>query len=97
MIFFSMQKYNGNMQNQTDSVLTVEQQKKISLTGVESVDAFSDTEIRLCVAGKKMLITGTGLKVLSFSKGSGAFAAIGEVSLIRYGANKGKFLQRLFK
>ena len=44
------------MQNQTNSVLTVEQQKKLSLTGVESVDAFSDTEIRLMVAGKKMRI-----------------------------------------
>ena len=85
------------MQNQTNSVLTVEQQKKLSLTGVESVDAFSETEIRLCVAGKKMLIKGAGLKVLSFSKGSGAFSAIGEVSFIRYGAAKGKFLQRLFK
>ena len=85
------------MQNETNSVLTVEQQKKISLTGVESVDAFSDTEIRLTVAGKKMRITGTGLKVLSFSKGSGAFSAIGVVSLIRYGGAKGKFFQRLFK
>ncbi len=85
------------MQNQTNSVLTVEQQKKLSLTGVESVDAFSDTEIRLTVAGKKMRIVGTGLKVLSFSKGNGAFSAIGEISLIRYGGAKGKFFQRLFK
>ena len=85
------------MQNQVNSILTVEQQKNISLTGVESVDAFSDSEIRLTVAGKKMRITGAGLKVLSFSKGSGAFSAIGEVSLIRYGGAKGKLLQRLFK
>lgn len=85
------------MQNETNSVLTVEQQKKISLTGVESVDGFSDTEIRLCVAGKKMRILGAGFKVQSFSRGSGAFSAIGEVSVIRYGGAKGKFFQRLFK
>ncbi len=85
------------MQNETNSVLTIEQQKKISLTGVESVDAFSDAEIRLTVAGKKMRITGSNLKVLTFSKGSGAFAAVGEVSLVRYGGVKGKFFQRLFK
>ncbi len=85
------------MQNDTNSVLTVEQQKKISLTGVESVDAFSDTEVRLTVAGKKMRITGSGLKVQAFSKGSGAFSAIGEVSVIRYGGAKGKFFQRLFR
>ena len=97
MIFRRFSQYNGTMQNQTNSVLTVEQQKKLSLTGVESVDAFSDTEIRLTVAGKKMRIVGTGLKVLSFSKGNGAFSAIGEISLIRYGGAKGKFFQRLFK
>ena len=97
MIFRRFSQYNGTMHNQTNSVLTVEQQKKLSLTGVESVDAFSDTEIRLTVAGKKMRIAGSGLKVLSFSKGSGAFSAIGEISLIRYGGAKGKFFQRLFK
>ena len=85
------------MQNETTSVLTTEQQKKITLTGVESVDAFSDTEIRLTVAGKKMRFTGAHFKVLSFSKGSGAFSASGEVSLVRYGGAKGKFFQRLFK
>ena len=79
------------------SVLTIEQQKKISLTGVESVDGFSETEIRLTVAGKRMRIVGSGLKVQAFSKGSGAFSAVGEVSLIRYGGAKGKFFQRLFK
>lgn len=82
---------------QNDSVLTIEQQKKISLTGVESVDGFSDTEIRLTIAGKKMRICGSSFKVQSFSKGSGAFSAIGEVCAIRYGGNKGKFFQRLFK
>lgn len=85
------------MQNENNSVLTVEQQKKISLTGVESVDAFSAEDIRLTVCGKKMRISGTHLKVLSFSKGSGAFSAIGEVNYIRYGGAKGKFFQRLFK
>ena len=85
------------MQNETNSVLTVEQQKKITLTGVESVDSFSDTEIRLTVAGKNMRIIGSGLKVLSFSQGSGAFSAMGLVSTIRYGISKGKFFQRLLK
>lgn len=85
------------MQNEVNSVLTVEGQKKISLTGVESVDAFSETEIRLTVAGRKMRITGSRFKVQAFSKGSGAFSASGEVTLVRYGGAKGKFFQRLFK
>lgn len=85
------------MQNEVNSVLTIEGQKKISLTGVESVDSFSDTEISLVVAGRKMRITGSNFKVQAFSKGSGAFSAIGEVAFVRYGGAKGKFFQRLFK
>ena len=53
-------KYGMQEQNKTNqSVLTIEQQKRISMTGVESVDSFSDTAIRLTVCGKKVLI-GTG-------------------------------------
>ncbi len=85
------------MQKESSSILTVEQQKKITLTGVESVDAFSPTEINLTVEGKKMKITGSALKVVAFSKTSGAFSAVGVVSTIRYGGAKGKFFQRLFR
>lgn len=79
------------------SVLTIEQQKKISLTGVGSVDGFSETEIRLTVNGKKLKIFGSHLKVLAFSQGSGNFAASGEITALKFGARKGKFFQRLFK
>lgn len=86
------------MQNETvQSVLTIEQQKKITFTGVESVDAFSDNAITLTVNGKKVQIAGSGLKVLAFSKGSGNFSASGEVSSVRFGGARGKALQRLFK
>lgn len=71
------------MDNQ--SVLTVEQRKKISLTNVQSVDAFSDEKIVLSVGGQKVVIEGSSLKVLAFSQGSGSFAASGEVRLIKYG------------
>ncbi len=91
-------KYGMQEQNKTNqSVLTIEQQKRISMTGVESVDSFSNTAIRLTVCGKKVLIGGTQLKILSFSKGSGAFAASGEIISIKYGGAKGKSLSKLFK
>lgn len=80
-----------------DSILTVENRKKISYTGVESVDAFSDTSIRLTVLGKSVRIDGTHLKILSFSQGSGAFTAIGEVSSVRFGGGAKSRLARLFK
>lgn len=78
-----------------ESTLTVEQQKKITMSGVASVDSFSENAILLTVNGKKVRIEGSKLKVLAFSEGSGNFAASGEVSLIKYGA-KGR-LSRLFQ
>ena len=71
------------MENQ--SILTVEQRKKISMTCVESVDSFSETRILLTVGGQKVTIDGDKLKILAFSQGSGNFAASGEVRALRYG------------
>ena len=86
------------MQNQTEqSILTLENQQKLTLTGVEGVDAFSDTAITLTVNKKKVVISGSGLKVLAFSQGSGNFSASGVVFNIKFGGIKGKGLQKLFK
>lgn len=81
------------MDNQ--SILTIEQRKKISMTAVESVDSFSDTRITLTVGGQKVTIDGLRLKILAFSQGSGAFSASGEVRGVHYGT-KGR-LGGLFK
>ncbi len=85
------------MQQQTEqSVITIEQRKKIRVTGVESVDSFSDSCVALTVEGRKLRIAGNQLKIVAFSKENGNFAAIGEISGIRYGA-KGKAVSRLFR
>ena len=56
------------MQTETrQSVLTLENQSKISMTGVERVDAFSERLIQLTVNGKKVRIEGSKLRVLAFS------------------------------
>lgn len=83
-------------EKQDAGILTIEQRKKISLTNVESVDAFSENRILLTVGGARVTIEGTHLKALSFSQGSGAFSASGDVSLVRYGSAKSKF-KNLFK
>lgn len=72
------------------SILTVEQRKKISMTGVESVDFFSEERIVLSVNGQRVTIEGSKLKVAAFSQGSGSFSANGEVRSVKYGAGKGK-------
>ena len=79
-----------------ESVLTIEQQRKITFSGVGSVDSFSDSAILLTVNGKRVKIEGSHLKVLSFSEGSGNFAASGEVTLVRFGS-AGKTFSKLFK
>ncbi len=83
------------MQEIKTSILTIEQQKRISMTGVSSVDAFSETEIVLTVNGTRVHITGAHLKVLAFSEGTGNFAASGEIVSVRYG-NKNS-LKKLFR
>ena len=85
------------MQEVRQSVLTIEMQSRISLTGVDSVDAFSESAITLTVNGKRVVITGAKLKVLAFSQGTGNFSASGEVTSVKYGGAKGRALQRLFK
>lgn len=78
----------------TQSVLTLEGQKKLTMTGVESVDAFSEQTIRLTVAGKKVTIGGNHLKVTSFSQEKGDFSASGEVDDVRFGkGGAGKFFK----
>lgn len=70
----------------TESVMTLEQGRRLTLTGVERVDSFSENAISLTVAGKRVQIAGTGLKILSFSQGNGNFAASGQVASVRFGA-----------
>lgn len=82
------------MQEQ-NSVFTLEGQKKLTMTNVESVDSFSDTVILLTVSGKKVTIAGEKLKILTFSQGNGSFAAVGEVHSVKFGA--AKKLSKLFK
>lgn len=69
-----------------NSILTVEMAGKITMTGVASVDSFSDTLLSVTVGGKKVKIEGARLKILSFSQGSGNFVASGEVHAVKYGA-----------
>lgn len=77
--------------------LDIEQQKSVTVTGIESVASFSESQIvlSLCGSNTKLYITGSGLKITGFSKTSGTFTATGSVNGVRYG---GKSLRsRLFK
>ena len=76
--------------------VTIEQKKNITVSGVQSVAAFSEVKIVLVLyGGEKMHVAGTNLKITSFSKNGGNFTAEGNVSGISYGG-KG-FAAKLFR
>ncbi len=76
--------------------LQLERKKLLTVSGVESVAAFSEVKIILVlVGGGRMSVVGSGLKITAFSKSSGSFTAEGSFTGISYG---GKGLAaRLFK
>lgn len=88
-----MQENNNN--NNKHSV-TLEQRKRLSVSSVESVVAFSEVKIVLSlVGGERMHVIGTGLKITGFSKASGMFTAEGTVTSVGYGGKS--FAARIFK
>lgn len=85
-----MQENNGK------HFVSIEQRKTITVSGVESVAAFSEVKIVLSlVGGEKMYVVGTGLKITGFSKTSGTFNAEGTVSGVSYGGKS--FAAKLFR
>lgn len=65
--------------------VTVEGQKRIVMTGVEEVLSFSPQQIRLRLSGGSVMISGEGLKIVSFSGSDGNFSATGKIVGLRYG------------
>ena len=77
--------------------LVIEDCKRVSATAIESVDAFSPSQIVLSYQGGRIIVSGSGMKIVAFSKGSGAFSATGKICGARYSAKGLKFTGRLFK
>ena len=74
----------------------IEQQKKITMTGVESVDSFTEKQITLSVCGGRAVIAGEGLKIVSFSQSGGGFCATGKISGVQFTEKRQKISKRLF-
>lgn len=85
------------MENSTPHSLGIEQCKKITATAIESVDGFSDKQILLSYSGGRIIVLGSGMKIVNFSKTSGAFAATGDIISVRYAAKGVGLKSRLFK
>ncbi len=70
---------------------------RLSMSGVESVDGFSEQGLNLTVSGVKVKITGEKIKISSYNKSCGTLTAEGLVSEIKYNAKKVPFLKKIFK
>ena len=74
----------------------IEQQKKITMTGVLSVDSFTAQQISLTLDNGRASIAGDDLKIIAFTKANGNFAASGKISGVRFLSKKEKLTKRLF-
>lgn len=86
------------MQNvaENDS-LVLDARKRLTMSGVQSVDGFTDKTLNLTVAGTRVRIEGENIKILAFSKNSGQLIADGKFNGIKYAAAKLSLFKRLFK
>ncbi len=77
--------------------LTLDNQRKLFMSGVESVDAFSERELKLTLNGSRVLVGGEGIKITAYNKGSGSLSADGKFTSIRSDGKKAPLLKRIFK
>ena len=84
-------------ENQENHTLTVENLKRVTATEVQSVDSFSDRQMVLSYLGGRIVVQGSGMKIVNFSKSTGAFTATGDIISVRYMQKGLNLRQKLFK
>ncbi len=77
--------------------LTVENCKRITATEITSVDSFSDKQMVLSYPNGRIVVQGSGMKIVNFSKSTGAFAAVGDIYGARYIQKGASLRQKLFR
>lgn len=85
------------MEQTEQHILTVENCKKVTATAITSVDSFSATQLVLSYAQGRIIIGGSDMKIVNFSKSTGAFAATGNITQAKYAQRGASIRQRLFK
>ena len=87
------------MQNNENNVhsLTLDLRKKLTITGVESVDGFSEQTLKLSVNGDKLVVLGNDIKITSFNKSNGNLSAEGDFFELKYQKKRDGILKKVFK
>ena len=85
------------MEQSEQHTLNVENCKRITATGIQTVDSFSASQLVLSYAGGKINVTGSEMKITSFSKSNGQFSASGNITGVKYSAKATGLKQKLFR
>lgn len=85
------------MEQTEQHLLSVENCKRVTATGIDSVDSFSATQLVLSYGGGRIVVTGSEMKITSFSKTNGQFSASGIITGVKYSGKAANLKQRLFK
>lgn len=81
----------------SESVLTITNQQKLSLTGVEKVFSTSDNKVILSVGGNALKVSGQKLEVEKLDVENGILKLNGLVEELKFDHKKTPILKRLFK
>jgi hypothetical protein len=85
-----------NNQVEVDKLL-LEGRKRLSMTGVDSVDGFTDKILNLTVSGNKVKISGEDIKITAYNKMSKTLSVDGVFNEIMYNSKKAHIMKRIFK
>lgn len=77
--------------------LLLEEERRLSLTQVTSVDGFSEEIVKLTIRNKRAVIKGSNLKITQFDKGSGNCAIEGTIYQIIFMGEKKPIMKKIFK
>ncbi len=77
--------------------IILDARKHLTMTGVSSVDGFSEQFLNLTVSGSKVKISGENIKITAYNKGTGSLTADGNFCEIKYTDKRAPFIKRLFK
>lgn len=75
---------DNEKKDQREQNIFLYNRQKLEMTGVTDVLSFSDTEIEMSLDDGCVAVDGEGLKIESFSAGSGKLSVSGKVSAISY-------------
>ena len=79
-------------------ILTIDNKKRLQVTAVSEVLAFTDKEVKLKLNDKTIVfISGNGLKIGGFDNSSGNALILGDVIAVKYKGQEESLIKKVFK